>query len=165
MRISGRLLRGESYNSPLFPSILLSARATGEKKEAAYAKLLNRPEGQGEAKKGRHEKSQRPLVELRMLNCRLRLALGHRVRILAQEIQRCRFFRRKLRLHVFRLFLGDFGKELDIAVAPQTGARGTQPAHDHVSLQAAQVIHLPGNRSFGKNAGTGLERYRNIQLL
>jgi len=65
MRISGRLLRGESHNSPLFPSILLSARVAGEKKEAAYAKLLNRPEGQGEAtKKGRHEKSQRPLVDL-----------------------------------------------------------------------------------------------------
>src|SRR5271156_1980987 len=161
MRISGRLLRGESHNSPLFPSILLSARVAGEKKEAAYAKLLNRPEGQGEAtKKGRREKSQRPLVELKMLNCRLRLAFGYRVRILPQEIQRCRFFRRELRLHVFRLFLRDFSKELNVAVALQTGARGNQPAHDHVFLQAAQVIHLPGNRRFGKHTGGLLEAGR-----
>jgi hypothetical protein len=46
MRISGRFLRGESHNAPFFPSILLSVRAAVEKKEAAYAKLLNRPEGQ-----------------------------------------------------------------------------------------------------------------------
>jgi hypothetical protein len=77
MRISARLLSGESHNAPFFPSILLSGCAAVEKKEAAYAKLLNRPKGQGEAlkssrdetragnaKKGRCEKSQRPLVEL-----------------------------------------------------------------------------------------------------
>jgi hypothetical protein len=78
MQMSGRPLRGESHTAPFFPSILLSVRATGEKKEAPYAKLHNRPNGQGETpkslpdqtrvnntqKKGRREKSQRPLVEL-----------------------------------------------------------------------------------------------------
>jgi hypothetical protein len=78
IQISGRLLRGESHNAPFFLSILLSERAAGEKKAAAYAKLHNRPEGQGEAvkssreeartcnakKKGRREKSQRPLIEV-----------------------------------------------------------------------------------------------------
>src|SRR5271170_353215 len=173
MRISARRLRGESHNAPFLLSILLSGRAAGEKKAAAYAKLLNRPKGQGEAmkssrgktparnaKKGRHEKSQRPLVDLKMLNCKLRLAFSYSVRILAQEIQRCRFFRCKLRLHGLRLFLRDFGKELNVAVALQTGARGNQPAHDHVFLQAAQVIHLPGNRRFGKHTGGLLEAGR-----
>jgi hypothetical protein len=73
MQISGRFLRGESHKAPFFPPILLSARAGVEKKEAVYAKLLNRPKGQGEAakslpdetrtsnaKKGRREKAQRP---------------------------------------------------------------------------------------------------------
>jgi hypothetical protein len=65
MKIPGRLLPGESHNAPFFPSILLSGHAAGEKKAAADAKLLNRPEGQGaRKKKGRREKSQRPLVEL-----------------------------------------------------------------------------------------------------
>jgi hypothetical protein len=65
MRISGHLLHGESHHAPFFPSILLSERAAGEKKAAEYAKLLNRPEGQGERKKkGRCKKSQRPVVEL-----------------------------------------------------------------------------------------------------
>jgi hypothetical protein len=78
MQMSGRLLRRENHNAPFFPSILLSASAAGEKKEAVYAKLLNRPKGQGEAvkssrdqphagnaqKKGRHEKSQRPSINL-----------------------------------------------------------------------------------------------------
>jgi len=49
MRISARLLRGKSHNAPFLLSILLSGRAAGEKKAAAYAKLLNRPKGQGEA--------------------------------------------------------------------------------------------------------------------
>jgi len=49
MRISARLLRGESQNTPFLLSILLSGRAAGEKKAAAYAKLLNSPKGQGEA--------------------------------------------------------------------------------------------------------------------
>jgi hypothetical protein len=48
MRISGRLLRGENHNPPFFTSILLSVRVAGEKKAAVYAKLHNRPEGQGE---------------------------------------------------------------------------------------------------------------------
>src|SRR5271155_2318742 len=106
MRISVRLLPRESHNAPFFLSILLSARAAEEKKEAVYAKLLNRPEGQvnelvwraqkpycsgysrtdvagliswpkpqptkireylrrrQRKKKGRREKSQRPLVDL-----------------------------------------------------------------------------------------------------
>src|SRR5271156_6391675 len=99
MRISVRLLPRESHNAPFFLSILLSARAAEEKKEAVYAKLLNRPEGQvnelvwraqkpycrgysrtdvagliswpkpqptqkAAQKKGRREKSQRPLVDL-----------------------------------------------------------------------------------------------------
>jgi len=76
MRISGRLLRGENHNPPFFKSILLSVRVAGEKKAAAYAKLHNRPEGQGEGvclasaraakssrqKKGRRKKSQRPFA-------------------------------------------------------------------------------------------------------
>src|SRR5271163_2673546 len=121
------------------------------------SRVLEQPTTQ---KKGRREKSQRPLVEVYLLNCKLRLAFGYSVRILAQEIQRCRFFRRKLRLHVLRLFLRDLGKELNVAVTLQTGARGNQPAHDHVFLQAAQVIHLPGNRRFGENARRLLEAGR-----
>jgi len=77
MRISGRLLRGENHNPPFFKSILLSVRVAGEKKAAVYAKLHNRPKGQGEGvclasakaakssrqkKKGRREKSQRPFA-------------------------------------------------------------------------------------------------------
>jgi hypothetical protein len=46
MKISGRLLRGESHNTPFLTSILLSEHAAEEKKEATYAKLLNRPKGQ-----------------------------------------------------------------------------------------------------------------------
>ncbi len=44
----GAFSPGESHKAPFFPSILLTVRATEEKKDAAYAKLLNRPEGQGE---------------------------------------------------------------------------------------------------------------------
>src|SRR5215468_793994 len=86
-----------------------------------------------------------------------RLAFGDGVRILAQEIQRSRFLWSELRLHGLRLFLWNFGQKLDIAVALKTSARGYQAAHDHVFLQAAQVVDLPGNRCLGKDPGGFLE--------
>src|ERR1700732_529612 len=95
-----------------------------------------------------------------MHSSRLRLqllALGDRVRVLAQEIECCRFFRRERGLHLLRLLLGDFGEELDIAIAFEAGARGNQPAHDDIFLQAAQVIDLSGNCRLGEDAGSLLE--------
>ena len=43
-----------------------------------------------------------------ILRFRLRLAFRHRVRILAEEIERRRFFRRELGFHLLRLLTGDF---------------------------------------------------------
>ena len=88
------------------------------------------------------------------------LVFGHRVGILAQEIERGRFFRREFRLSHLRLLLGDFSEELDIAVTFEAGARRDQTSHDDVFLQAAQVIDLPGDGRFGEDAGGLLEARR-----
>src|ERR1700678_3405438 len=99
-----------------------------------------------------------PFASTSLLVCGV--ACGHRVGILAQDVQRRRFFRRKLRLHLLRLLLRNLREELDIAVALETRSGGNQPAHDHVFLQAAQIIDLPGNCRFGKDAGRLLEARR-----
>ena len=63
--------------------------------------------------------------------------------------------------HAFALIRRrQFGEELDISVALQTGAGRNQAAHDHVLLQAAQIIDLPGDGRFGENAGGLLEARR-----
>src|SRR5260370_21399544 len=108
-------------------------------------------------KKGRGEKNTAPCKGLYE---RCSLAFGYRVRILAQEVQSCCFFRRKFRLHGLRLLLRNFREELDVAVALEARAGGNQPAHDHVFLQAAQVIDLSGNRGLGKDARRLLEACR-----
>src|SRR5215831_5346344 len=91
---------------------------------------------------------------------RRRLAFGDRIRILAQEVKSRRFFRRKLGLFRHRLLLGDFGEELDVAVALETGARRNETAHDDIFLQATQVIDLSGDSRFGEDAGRLLETRR-----
>jgi hypothetical protein len=53
-----------------------------------------------------------PFYLVQMQSSRLHLqllALGDRVRVLAQEIERCRFFWREFGLHLLRLLLRDFG--------------------------------------------------------
>src|ERR1700680_2340149 len=90
------------------------------------------------------------------------LALGNGVGIFAQEIERrsllgCEFGSRDL----------DFGRrwrnldqKVDVPVALETGSRRDQAAHDDVFLEAAQVVHLAGNRRFGENARGLLEAGR-----
>jgi hypothetical protein len=87
----------------------------------------------------RHTKKGRPVSErpFDRPSFRVRLAFRHRVGILAEEIERRRFFRREFGFHLLRLLPGDFRQELDIAIALQARSSGNQPAHDHVFLQAA----------------------------
>src|SRR6516164_2305598 len=65
----------------------------------------------------------------------------------------------------FRQFLdrgrsGHFREQLDAAVVLESGARRNQSAHDHVFLQAAQVVHLPGHSRFREYARGLLEASR-----
>src|SRR5579864_4518662 len=97
-----------------------------------------------------------PIVNFQLV----RTTFRERIRILAQEVERGRFFRgefgrgqnllgRRRRRH--------FGEELDVAIALQAGAGGDQAAHDDVFLEAAQVVHLAGDGGFGEHARGLLE--------
>ena len=77
-----------------------------------------------------------PIVSVQLV----RPTLRQRVCILAQEVERGRFFRRELRGRqdlLGRRRWGHFGEELDVAVALQAGARRDQAAQDDVFLEAA----------------------------
>src|SRR5208282_3817733 len=89
-----------------------------------------------------------------------RLAFGDGVGVLAQEIERRRFLGCEIGLCRLHLLLRQFSEELDVAVALEARARRDEPAHDDVLLQAAEVIHLPRDRRFGKDARGLLETCR-----
>src|SRR6267378_559615 len=93
------------------------------------------------------------------------LAFGSGVgfRILLQEVQRSGFFGGKL--GGFRNFLdrsgsGHFRQQLNAAVVLEARTSRDEPAHDDVFLQAAEVVHLAGDCSFGENASGFLEARR-----
>src|SRR5579872_231370 len=89
-----------------------------------------------------------------------RLAFRDGVGVLAQEVQRGGFLGSELGSHDFgfrRLRRRHLNEQFDIAIALQAGARGDQPAHDHVFLESAQVIDLAGDSCLVENAGGLLE--------
>ena len=59
-------------------------------------------------------------------------------------------------LHTRRCFF-EFRRELHVAVVFKARARGDLSSHDHVFLQAAQVIDRAVDAGFGKHAGRLLE--------
>src|SRR5713226_4784085 len=90
------------------------------------------------------------------------LAFGGGVgfRVLLQEVERRSFFGSKL--GGFGNFLdrsgcGHFRQQLDAAVVLETRASGNEAAHDDVFLEAAEIVHLAGDRRFGEDAGGLLE--------
>src|SRR5438105_3680558 len=48
--------------------------------------------------------------------------------------------------------------DVELLVGREPGARRNEPAHDHVFLQAAQVVDPPGDRRLGEHLGGLLER-------
>src|SRR6266404_725076 len=90
------------------------------------------------------------------------LAFGSGVgfRIFLQEVERSGFFGRKLgHLGNFldRSRSGHFRQQLNAAVVLEARSSGNETAPDDVFFQAAEVIHLAGNRRFRKDAGGLLE--------
>src|SRR5260370_14745567 len=90
------------------------------------------------------------------------LALGSSIRlgVLLEEVERSRFFGGKL--GGFRNLLdgsrsGHFREQLDAAIVLEAGSRGDEAAHDDVFLEAAEIVHLAGDRPFREGAGGFLE--------
>src|ERR1700682_5368818 len=80
--------------------------------------------------------------------------------VLLQEVERRGFFGGEL--GGFRNVLdrsGDrhFRQQLNAAVVLETGSGGGESAPDDFFLEAAQIVHLAGNRSFGEDASGLLE--------
>src|SRR5690242_6948180 len=64
-----------------------------------------------------------------------------------------RYFHRRLLDHVL-------ARDLYLTVVLHAGAGGYEPAHDHVLLQAAEIVHLAVDGGFGEHARRLLETRR-----
>src|SRR6266446_10487213 len=90
------------------------------------------------------------------------LALGSGVclGVLLEEVERGRFFGSELGgfrnlLHGSRGW--HFRQQLNAAVVLEARTGGDEAAHDDVFLEAAEIVHLAGDGSFRKDAGSLLE--------
>src|SRR5215470_6116525 len=77
-----------------------------------------------------------------------------------QEVETCGFFGREL--GCFRNFInrsrnGHFRQQLNVAVVLKSRTGRDEAAHNYVFLEAAEVVHLASNGSFGKDASRLLE--------
>src|SRR5690242_7714507 len=85
---------------------------------------------------------------------------GVRLGVLLEEVERGRFFGRKL--GSLRNLLdgsrsGHFRKQLNAAIVLEARASGNEAAHDDIFLEAAEIVHLAGDGRFREDAGGLLE--------
>src|SRR5579859_4829749 len=95
-----------------------------------------------------------------MLDEELALGGGVGLGVFLEEVERSSLFGGEL--GGFRNFLnrcgsGHFRQQLNVAVMFETRTSGDEAAHDDVFLEAAEIVHLAGDGSFGEHASGLLE--------